>query len=707
MATPASPATETLLPGTIRQIIVAHFGKDRVTQDLCRRFLTTNGYQREFLSELLTIIRATGGDPWDRRFLATLMAEHMCLRLDAEEDQGEFTFLFESLGLLNRDRASIDRQVLKEGFTSTELSQFASELQQRLGRLARVHREMRGLQTTPEAFARFISCAQEPCRLTLIRYLADPTDVVELISSQLNLSRGVRSPFPEGGAREAQLYLSTLPEYEKAIFQELTGGGRVYWAGEKTPITLNSPIENPIKTVACVVKPPGSAVEFEIKRTGMRQDFPLSAAYAYASGDPLPPSHRLQGGASTASLRSESDSAGVLSEIFRVVHGSEAPLSKVLWLATYKTVPLDGREVHLVDYFTDPDIFGDRYDSVRDAMERCVKAFDGQYGAELAEAGGAYGLTGRFLAHVLPCQGILAQTSSYRLNLLASYLSPDGPDAYFIEGLKQKSFSRLESEHFTQSLLDEALGSYVAPDDPYESHAAYLREVFAVPENRVRADRFHTRLISELGKLWGTLLALGGYSHGESFVGRNMGLKSAFINGEWTVQLFSMDHDCLQVPDPDDASFWPHPAFRATVFDECFICANPGRPNQIDGSALWYIEQIYHVEPATRARSMSLLHEALESSYKLTRQAMNEDPRVQRFLSPSYIRHMHDWDLIVADFLHICEDPKEITPWKARTESYLSSRNYKKDVIANYLKGVEKHDDVVKRYSFLYLNGTL
>ena len=76
-----------------------------------------------------------------------------------------------------------------------------------------------------------------------------------------------------------------------------------------------------------------------------------------------------------------------------------------------------------------------------------------------------------------------------------------------------RDHTRLESEHFTQSLLDEALGSYIAPDVPYESHAAYLREVFAVPENRVRADRFHTRLITELGKLWGTLLALGGYSH--------------------------------------------------------------------------------------------------------------------------------------------------------------------------------------------------
>ena len=36
-------------------------------------------------------------------------------------------------------------------------------------------------------------------------------------------------------------------------------------------------IERPIETVACAVKPPGTSMEFEIKRTGLRATFPLTA----------------------------------------------------------------------------------------------------------------------------------------------------------------------------------------------------------------------------------------------------------------------------------------------------------------------------------------------------------------------------------------------------------------------------------------------
>jgi hypothetical protein len=219
-------------------------------------------------------------------------------------------------------------------------------------------------------------------------------------------------------------------------------------------------------------------------------------------------------------------------------------------------------------------------------MAQCVTSFDLQYGDELADLPGEMGLTGRFLAHVLPCQGILAQTSSFRLSTLATYLSPIGPDAYFVEGLKRESYTRQEAKRFADSLLDEVLGIYIAPDVAYDDHSRYLRAAFAIPANRLRADRSHASTITDLGMLWGTILALGAYSFGESFVGRNLGLKCSFSGGEWTVKLFAMDHDNLRIPDEDEESFWPHPAFRASVVDESFLCANPGRPKQISGSSV-------------------------------------------------------------------------------------------------------------------------
>ena len=64
--------------------------------------------------------------------------------------------------------------------------------------------------------------------------------------------------------------------------------------------------------------------------------------------------------------------------------------------------------------------------------------------------------------------------------------------------------------------LDEVLGVYVTPAAGYKNHAQYLGAAFAAKENRVRANQFHALATGELGSYWGTLLALGAYSLGES-----------------------------------------------------------------------------------------------------------------------------------------------------------------------------------------------
>jgi hypothetical protein len=689
------------LPARLLRVLEARFDGDPRAPGLCAEFLDRKAYDRRLVTMLLAVSDGSTDDSWEIRLFAALMLANQCRRLEPGNEV-EFIYLFRKLGILSPNGKGIPDRVLREGYTSTDFHTFAAQFLESLRRLERIHRKIQGWRTTPGALEEFICVAQEPCKLSLARYLFTPSEVVDRIVENSNVSSGVVSPLAEEGEREAELYLANLPDYEKGIFRRLSASSQVYWVSERTPSKINSMIERPVETVACAVKPPGSPMEFEIKRTGLRATFPLTASFTYSTGEPLPPSHRLQGGASTASLRWESHQAAVVSHIYRSLHGCEAPVSKLLSLATYRTVPFKNKDIHLLDYFTNPEIFGQGYEQMREHMERCVANFDLQYGDELADLPGEVGLTGRFLAHVLPCQGILAQTSSYRLDTLTSYLSPTGPDAYFIRGLKRENYTRQQAKQFADSLLDEILGLYIAPDIAYEDHARYLRAAFAIPANRIRADRFHATAIGDLGMLWGTILALGAYSFGESFVARNLGLKSSFHGGEWTVKLFAMDHDNLRIPDEDEESFWPHPAYRASVVDESFLCANPGRPKQIEGSSLWCLEEIYHVDVSTRAKSKDYLHRAMEKGYKQTRRGMDHEASVQRFFSESYVRHLHDWDVIVADYLSICGDPAKVVEWKERTEGYLLSRDYRQEVIANYLKGVEKHEDVVQRYSFLY-----
>jgi hypothetical protein len=700
--TDQSPDVAPQLNAGFRRILRARFGEEPDLIALVAEFLSLLTYDRRFVTKLLSLSSGSMGNSWNIRLLAALMLANQCRRLE-QKNEDEFKFLFRKFGMLSHDEKQLDERVLREGYTSIDLKTFIAEFLVNLSRLDRVHQNIRGHKTTLRAFHDFISLTREACKLSLVRYLFSSAEVANHLRDQLKVSSGIRSSMTMEGEQEAKCGLLGLPDYEEEILQALAADRFVYWVSDRTSSEINAVVENPIRTVACVLKPPGSAIEFEIKRTGLSEHFPLTARFTSNSGEPLPPSHRLQGGAVTASLQWESTQAARVSQLYRFVHGCEAPVSKLLSLTRYTSIPIDGEEVNLVDYFTDPIVFGDSYEKMREEMALCVSAFDAQYGDELSQMPGPIGLTGRFLVHAMPCQGIFTKTSSYRLDTLATYLSPKGADAYFLKGLKRTGYSSSEARQFADSLLDETLGVYVAPDVAYESHDQYLRAAFAVPENRERADYLHGSTIAALGMLWGTLLAMGAYSVGESFVGRNVGLKSCFENGAWTVKLYCMDHDNLHIPDEEEEFFWPHPVLRASVLDECFICANPGRPNQVDGSSVWYLEQIYNVEQQTREKSKTYLHQAMEKGYKQTRWGMDHHPRVKRLFSKSYIRHMHDWDVIVADYLTIRGDAAQMERWKARTVAYLSRREFSQDVIANYLTAVQKHNDVIDRYSFLYL----
>ena len=691
------------LPADLARVVAARFPDEPRAAYLVGAFLALNHYDRHFAMELVLLGRERAGVSWNLRLCAALMLASQCLRLTVDATK-ELTLLFGSLGLLGPGGRSVHADVLRQGYTSTQLSKFSGEFLGHLGRLERIHRGLGGFRTTPEVLDDFVIVSRDPCKVALARYLFTPAEVVERVLKQLQVSSGLCAPLEELALAEAERYLSRLPAYEREIARRLSKNAQIFWTCERTSSAINRLLENPIGTVVCVVKPPGSPLEIEIKRTGLRGSFPLSASFTNNNNaDPLPPSHRLQGGASTASLRWESNHAAIFSEVYRAAHGSEAPISKIVALASYRTVPCQGRDVHLLDYFTNPEIFGASHQRMRQQMKSCISAFDQQFGRDFADLPGEVGLTGRFLYHVLPCQGLLAQTTSYRLDSLAKYFSPAGAEIYFQRGLKRASYTPAEARRFADALLDEVLGVYLASEVAYEDHSQYLDAAFTIPENRRRADRLHAAAISDLGLLWGTLLALGGFSYGESFVGRNVGLKSVFAGGEWTSRLISMDHDNLHIPDEDDEVFWAQGALRTAALDECFIRGNPGRPKQIPRSAFFFLQQIYRVPETERARDHDRLNEAMALAYRRTTQALARDAKVRGLFSKSYLRHLRDWNAVVADYLGACEDAGQLAAWKTRTRAYLTVRKYLEEVVENYCTALEKHGDFVRRYWFLYL----
>jgi hypothetical protein len=697
--------TASTLPAKLARVTNARFPDEPSAVDLAGAFLALNHYDRRFAMKLLSISRGHGRVSWNLRLLAAMMLANQCLRLTADADE-ELTSVIVSLGLLAPGASGVDADVLRQGYTSTELPAFRVQFLRHLRRTERLHHRLRGFRTAGEAFDDFILISRDPCKVPLARYLFAPTEVVERVTRQLRVSSGLPSPLEETGEDEAKHYQSHLPAYESEIVRLLTEDAHIYWSCERTSSEINRLVEKPLGTVACVVKPPGSALEFEIKRTGIGGPLPLGALHIGVNGNPVPPSHRLQGGASTASLRWESNNSAILSAVYRAAHQCEAPVSKLLTLASFRTVPCQARNVHLLDYFTDPEIFGPGYQKMRQQMKHCVLAFDQQYGDyDFAHLPGDVGLTGRFLYHVLPAQGLLAQTTSYRLDTLARYFSPAGAETYFHQGLRRESHTSQEAQRFADALLEEVLGVYVAPDAAYLDHTQYLAAAFAVPQNRRQADGMHAQAVSDLGQLWGTILALGGFTYGESFVGRNMGLKSSFAGGEWTSRLLSMDHDNLHLPNDEEEVFWAQGALRNAVQDECYIRGNPGRPKQVPRCALYYLQQIYHLESEDApGESRRRLESAMGAAYRRTRWVLEQEPRMRLLFSMSYLRHLRDWHVVVADYLTTVPeaDAAEFKAWKERTQAYLTKRNYDK-IVENYSRALEKHSDFIRRYAFLYL----
>src|SRR6202048_3970375 len=222
------------LPAKLHRVVEAHFGGDPRAACLCAEFLSREEYDRRFVTKLLAVSDGSTGDSWNVRLFATFMLANQCRRLDSGKEE-EFRFLFGKFGILSPKGNRINDRVLREGYTSTDFHTFVAQFLETLHRLERIHRKIRGRQTTARALDEFICVSQETCKLSLARYLFTPAEVVNRILDHLNVSSGVTSPLAEEGDREAEHYLASLPDYEKGIFRGFSASARVYWVSKRTP----------------------------------------------------------------------------------------------------------------------------------------------------------------------------------------------------------------------------------------------------------------------------------------------------------------------------------------------------------------------------------------------------------------------------------------------------------------------------------------
>ena len=425
----------------------------------------------------------------------------------------------------------------------------------------------------------------------------------------------------------------------------------------------------------------------------------LDVVYA-RNGYTVPPSHRLDGGSMQWLLRYEANKATKLARIYRLVHGVEAPMSNYISRASVNSVPVGDGNARTLSYFTQPEMFGEGFRGMRRAMKDSISAFRSEGNKQLPEMPGDWGMTAQFLGQVQPAQAILTGTSSFRLDKLAAYLSADAPERYFKSGLKV-AYSPHDANIFADEILDEILGRYQPPAVPYENHEKYLAAAFSVAENRTRADQVYTSLLQQIAKFWGTLLAIRGYTRGESFVARNVGLRSFWNKGQWDVKIIFMDHDALVLPNPLNGRFFAHGDVPNQTLDERYIW-NRSDPKRFAASEVGCLQSIYRISKELDAEAQASAHVALKKAYQKTQYEVLTNPDLQREFSNGLIERLHDWDTLVAGFLSLNGDKSNREKWKRQMKKMLAAKDYPPDALDIYMTVMEKNKDFLVRNSFLF-----
>jgi hypothetical protein len=682
------------LPSPLAGMIEAQFACCAKAQDLFFSFLSGNKRNADGAKMAINAARDRQL-PWELRCVAILMLEHHALPLWSQK---KLTLasqsLLESLGLMSR--GVIRSTVLDEGFSTTEPAPFIAELRNRMARFEYIHANIRGLETKPEELLDFIRVSRRPCNLSLARYLFDTDEVADRILEEVRSSEGLPRPPRSTDYRGEDLEEPAPPrlcEFDRKLASQLRDHHRVLWVAEQTSSELNSLVEYPLGTVALVIKPPGSDLEFEVKRAGIRGPHLLNVVYE-RNGKPVPLPHRLQGASYGYMMEYEHLASGRFSEIYQRIHKAEAPMSRSLGITAISTVPNGSGDAHLIEYLSNADAFGPGFATMRAEMQRCVDAFEGTERRD--ELIGPIGLTTRFLLNTVPNQAWMAGTTSFRLDRTSDLLSSRGPELYFEEGLRRK-FTSDDARRLADEILREVLGVYQPPACRTIVYRDYIQQALALPCNRAIADRTYLECAADIGRYWGTLLGVGGYTEGESFVTRNVGLKSRWANGQWRTRICFMDHDCiagLGIPGEQAHAAWSIEGMRK---DSDWICEDPK-----ENSEFACLRRIYDVSGSMETQGEELFRMQVCNAYRKTRMAMRDQEPVRKLFDSAYVDGLIVRDELIRSYLCRRGSDAGIEAWKALVKEKMASTVYAEESLPYLFDTVARNAHRLERYANLY-----
>src|ERR1051325_3448843 len=666
---------------------------------IVERLMHEAAYDRAFTAELARTARSTRAS-WELRRVACLALETQFLRID---DGADLTQFLRALRLLTRRGKRVHRFVLEEGYSTTDVAGFSSELRRRIARFEWIHNGL--ARRGGRAAGDFVAHARHECFLTFGRYLFQPREVARQVIARLKITRGLPhmpavNPFNRDEVTRA---LARLPRYERAIVELLVRDPIVYWVAESTPSEINSLIKYPVGRVAVVVTRPGSDCEIEIKRTGTRGERTVDCVFRRPNArDPLTPLHHYYGGSYGRLLRWELAEGTTLARMYRCAYGSEAPISSIVHLAGVLDVPGPCGNNTLVSYFGRRECYGDGYETMRKEMESAVPRLENMPLPIPPGDPGGFGLTGKWISVTSPEQALIVNTSSFRIDRLAAYLGPNGAETYFTKGLGVHP-SPDDARRAADMLLSEVLPAYVAPPVEYTTWGEYVEAALSLPENRRSADETYIDVLRHLGEFFGFCCAMRATSAGESFVERNIGLRRVFRGGAWRMQTIFMDHDAMVIAGRDYAYCDPDDYLDRTFFDLSHI---------VGGTIRWRtrgcagaLKAMLRIGPAVAAEGLRALKEGFRERYHAGQQAIARVEELRRMFRADFVSAMHDWDDVVRSFLAAYRNNTPNEKWRRSAERMLRKRGYKAKAIRSFTETMLEFSLLLPWFGFVWGEG--
>ena len=684
------------IPEHALNLIREIFPEEPAALQLLQSVFAGQGYERTTALKLVNAGRGRAAEPWKLRCLAVLLLEHYLLRL-SPENLNEHKFLFDRLGIkMSTSRAR--KELLKQGYTRPKLKGFVTELRNRLARMDHLYTPIARAEAGGDDWADFLALMDQESRLALARYCFTPREVASRIRDQVEVSGGikhVRDRHRRWFNRMGERVIGDLPGLEAGIIRELVRGDRIYWVCEHTSSALHSLVEFPLTTAVLTIKPPGSHLEFEIKRAGVRGTRKLNIVTTRNDGTKVPLSHQIYGGSFGWLGRREAEGASLFAYIYHLVHKKCAPMCLTVGILSVRMVPAQNGEAHIIDYLTCNKVFGEGFEAMREAMRQCITTLPPDTGVGVHKYSGPVGLTLQFLAQAGPQQALLVNTTSFRLEQVALYLGVDGPERYFERGLRV-TYTQADARRLADDLLAEILGVYHRPATRYRDYRGYV--LAALAANRSQADQNFMECMQQIGEFWGTLLGVRGYSDGESFVARNVGLRSVWEGGRWRIQMLFMDHDDLFVLGRKKRYFWPYRSILGMYRDEVHVMGRRLEGHQVKGE-VDFLREIYNVDETTADAGVGAFQDSTRRAYEKTLIALESKPQLQELFFPPFIDCLRDWDHIVRMYLDSSNDGEL---WKSKALDYLRSKSYEPQRVRNYINSIEEHCDYLRRMAFLY-----